>query len=62
MEENFSRKLSRAELMTLVTVNCSQLEESRHWLEGALHSFIMLTDHRNLEYIRQAKRLHPRQA
>ncbi|KAK3563887.1 hypothetical protein QTP86_004832 [Hemibagrus guttatus] len=38
------------------------LEEWRHWLEGAPHPFQVLTDHRNLEYLRGAKRLNPRQA
>ncbi|KAK3571511.1 hypothetical protein QTP86_012860 [Hemibagrus guttatus] len=38
------------------------LEEWRHWLEGARHPFQVLTDHRNLEYLRGAKRLNPRQA
>lgn len=38
------------------------LEEWRHWLEGAKHPFIVWTDHKNLEYIRSAKRLNPRQA
>jgi len=38
------------------------LEEWRHWLEGAQHPFIVWTDHKNLEYIRQAKRLNFRQA
>ncbi|KAK6323383.1 hypothetical protein J4Q44_G00057220 [Coregonus suidteri] len=33
-----------------------------HWLEGAQHPFLILTDHRNLEYIREARRLNPRQA
>ncbi len=37
-------------------------EEWRHWLEGAQFPFTVLTDHRNLEYIRSAKRLNPRQA
>lgn len=37
-------------------------EEWRHWLEGATHPFLVLTDHRNLEYLRSAKRLNPRQA
>ncbi|KAK3564189.1 hypothetical protein QTP86_011026 [Hemibagrus guttatus] len=36
------------------------LEEWRHWLEGARHPFLMLTDHCNLEYLRNAKRLNPR--
>jgi hypothetical protein len=34
----------------------------RHWLEGAKHPFLIWTDHRNLEYIRAARRLNPRQA
>ncbi|KAK3538777.1 hypothetical protein QTP86_015894 [Hemibagrus guttatus] len=38
------------------------LEEWRHWLEGARHPFQVLTDHRNLEYLRGAKRLNPRQS
>ncbi len=37
-------------------------EEWRHWLEGAQEPFIVLTDHKNLEYLREAKRLNPRQA
>ncbi len=38
------------------------LEECRHWLEGAQHLFRVLTDHKNLEYLQQAKRLNHRQA
>lgn len=38
------------------------LEEWRHWLEGAQRAFIVLADHKNLGYIRQAKPLNPRQA
>ncbi|KAL0186579.1 hypothetical protein M9458_018249, partial [Cirrhinus mrigala] len=38
------------------------LEEWRHWLEGAKHPFTVLTDHRNLEYLRSAKTLNHRQA
>uniref|UniRef100_A0A8C9T6V6 Gypsy retrotransposon integrase-like protein 1 n=5 Tax=Scleropages formosus TaxID=113540 RepID=A0A8C9T6V6_SCLFO len=38
------------------------LEEWRHWLEGATHPFLVLTDHRNLEYLQKAKRLNSRQA
>jgi len=30
------------------------LEEWRHWLEGAKHPFEVITDHRNLEYLREA--------
>ncbi|KAK3533096.1 hypothetical protein QTP70_006771 [Hemibagrus guttatus] len=38
------------------------LEEWRHWLEGARHPFLVLTDHKNLEYLRATTRLNPRQA
>lgn len=38
------------------------LEEWRLWLEGSQLPFVVLTDHKNLEYIRTAKRLNPRQA
>ncbi|KAK3571359.1 hypothetical protein QTP86_008895 [Hemibagrus guttatus] len=38
------------------------LEEWCHWLEGARHLFLVLTDHRNLKYLRGAKRLNPSQA
>ncbi len=38
------------------------IEEWRHWLEGAIHPFQVITDHKNLEYVKSAKRLNPRQA
>ncbi|KAL0185649.1 hypothetical protein M9458_017319, partial [Cirrhinus mrigala] len=38
------------------------LEEWRHWLEGAQHPFFVLTDHKNSQYVRDIKRLNPRQA
>ncbi len=38
------------------------LEEWRHWLEGSQHPFTVLTDHKNLQHLREAKRLNPRQA
>lgn len=38
------------------------IEEWRHWLEGAVQPFQIITDHKNLEYIKGAKRLNPRQA
>ncbi|KAI2646112.1 Transposon Tf2-6 polyprotein [Labeo rohita] len=38
------------------------LEEWRHWLEGARHPFTIITDHKNLQYLREARRLNPRQA
>uniref|UniRef100_A0A9J7ZNK5 Integrase catalytic domain-containing protein n=1 Tax=Cyprinus carpio carpio TaxID=630221 RepID=A0A9J7ZNK5_CYPCA len=38
------------------------LEEWRHWLEGSGVPFIVWTDHKDLEYIKTAKRLNSRQA
>lgn len=38
------------------------LGEWRHWLEGSGVPFVVWTDHKNLEYIRSAKRLNSRQA
>ncbi|XP_061136628.1 uncharacterized protein LOC133155378 [Syngnathus typhle] len=38
------------------------LEEWRHWLEGAQQPFLVWTDHKNLQYIKNAKRLNSRQA
>lgn len=40
----------------------SALEQWRHWLEGAKHPFLVLTYHKNLEYLLSAERLNPRQA
>ncbi|KAL1269106.1 hypothetical protein QQF64_031395 [Cirrhinus molitorella] len=63
----FSRKLTTAERnydvgnRELLAMKLA-LEEWRHWLEGATHPFTILTDHKNLEYLRAAKRLNPRQA
>ena len=63
----FSKKFTPAELnydignRELLAVKLA-LEEWRHWLEGARHPFVVLTDHKNLEYIREARRLNPRQA
>lgn len=63
----YSRRLSPAEtnydignreLLAVV----SALREWRHWLEGAEHPFIVWTDHKNLSYLRSAKRLNSRQA
>ncbi|KAK3507316.1 hypothetical protein QTP70_013715 [Hemibagrus guttatus] len=63
----YSRKLTTAEanydvgnreLLAIKAV----LEEWRHWLEGARHPFQVLTNHRNLEYLRGAKRLNPQHA
>lgn len=63
----FSHRLSPAERnydignRELLAVKLA-LEEWRHWLEGSGVPFIVWTDHKNLEYIRTAKRLNSRQA
>ncbi|KAK3549060.1 hypothetical protein QTP70_030130 [Hemibagrus guttatus] len=63
----YSRKLTVAEVnydvgnRELLAIKAA-LEEWRHWLEGARHPFQVLTDHRNLEYLHEAKRLNPRKA
>ncbi|KAK3553204.1 hypothetical protein QTP86_031796 [Hemibagrus guttatus] len=63
----YSRKLTTVEVnydvgsRELLAIKAA-LEEWRHWLEGVCHPFQVLTDHRNLEYLRGAKRLNPRQA
>ncbi|KAK3506361.1 hypothetical protein QTP70_031351 [Hemibagrus guttatus] len=63
----YSRKLTTAEVnydvgnQELLAIKAA-LDEWHHWLEGARHPFQVLTDHRNLEYLRGAKRLNPRQA
>ncbi len=63
---DFSRKLSPTEQnydianRELLAIKFA-LEEWRHWLEGAVHPFQVITHHRNLEYLRDAKRLNPRQ-
>ncbi|KAK3510624.1 hypothetical protein QTP70_011878 [Hemibagrus guttatus] len=63
----YSRKLTAAEAnydvgnRELLAIKAA-LEEWRHWLEGARHPFQVLTDHRNLEYLRGTKRLNPQQA
>ncbi len=63
----FSRRLSPAERnydignKELLAVRLA-LGEWRHWLEGAAQPFLVWTDHKNLEYIRSAKRLSSRQA
>uniref|UniRef100_A0A3B3DPC6 Gypsy retrotransposon integrase-like protein 1 n=1 Tax=Oryzias melastigma TaxID=30732 RepID=A0A3B3DPC6_ORYME len=63
----FSRKLTEAERnydvgdRELLAMK-EAFGEWRHWLEGASHPFLVLTDHKNLEYLRSAKRLNSRQA
>lgn len=63
----FSRRLLPAERnydignRELLAVKLA-LEEWRHWLEGTKQPFLVWTDHKNLEYIRTAKRLNSRQA
>ncbi|KAK3548255.1 hypothetical protein QTP70_005826 [Hemibagrus guttatus] len=63
----FSKKLSLAEQnydignRELLAIKLA-LEVWRHWLEGANHPFEVIKDHKNLQYLREAKRLNPRQA
>ncbi len=63
----FSRKLSPEERnydignRELLAIKLA-LEEWRHWLEGSAQPFLVLTDHKNLQYLGDAKRLNPRQA
>ena len=63
---NFSRRLTAAERnynvgnRELLVVKLP-LEEWRHWLEGAEHPFLIWTDHKNLAYIQDAKRLNSQQ-
>ncbi|KAL0194363.1 hypothetical protein M9458_012659, partial [Cirrhinus mrigala] len=57
---SFSRKLSPAEQnydvgnRELLAIKLA-LEEWRHWLEGATPPFTIITDHKNLQYLREAK-------
>lgn len=63
----YSKKLSLAEQnydtsnQELLAIKLA-LEMWRHWLEGANHHFLVITDHRNLEYLRNTKTLNPRKA
>ncbi|KAK3565354.1 hypothetical protein QTP86_007128 [Hemibagrus guttatus] len=63
----FSMKLSPAEQnynignRELLAIKLA-LEEWQHWLEGANHPFKVIMDHKNLQYLREAKHLNPRQA
>ncbi|KAI2657431.1 Transposon Tf2-8 polyprotein [Labeo rohita] len=63
----FFRKLTMAEQnydvgnRELLAIKLA-LEEWRHWLEGSVHQFTIITDHKNLQYLREAKCLNPRQA
>ncbi len=63
----FSHRLSPAECnydignRELLAVKLA-LEEWHHWLEGSGVPFIVWTDHKNLKYIKSAKRLNSRQA
>lgn len=63
----FSRRLTPAEknndvgnreLLAVVLA----LQEWQHWLEGAVHPFIVWTDHKNLSYLHSAHRLNSHQA
>ncbi|KAI3356003.1 hypothetical protein L3Q82_017274, partial [Scortum barcoo] len=62
-----SRKLTSAERNydmgnKELLVDKVALEEWRNWLEGEGQPFIVLTDHKNLQYLKSAKRLNSRQA
>ena len=63
----FSRRFTSAERnydvgnRELLAVH-DALKEWRHWLEGAAQPFVVWSDHKDLVYIRTAKRLNPRQA
>ncbi|XDV42037.1 hypothetical protein PO909_010789 [Leuciscus waleckii] len=63
----YSKKMSSAEQnynignRELLAIKLAVVEW-RHWQEVATHQFEVITDHRNLEYLRGAKRLNPRQA
>ncbi|MGL4646576.1 MAG: RNase H-like domain-containing protein, partial [Cetobacterium sp.] len=63
----FSHKLSAAEQnydignSELLAIMLA-LDEWRHWLEGAEHPFTVVTDHKNLQYLWEARRLNARQA
>ena len=63
----FSRRLTPAERnytvgdRELLAVYAA-LKEWRHWLEGTELPFLVWSDHRNLTYIRDAKRVSDRQA
>ena len=63
----FSRRLSPAERNYAVgdrelLAAHAALSEWRHWLEGARFPFSVLTDHKNLVFIRSVKRVSARQA
>lgn len=63
----FSRRLTPAEMnydvgnRELLAVVIA-LKEWRHWLEGSAQPFLVWTDHKNLSYLRSARRLNSRQA
>ncbi len=63
----YSRKLTPVE-QNYDIGNCEllaiklALEEWWHWLEGANHPFIVITDHKNLQYRHEAKSLYPCQS
>lgn len=62
----FSRKLNAAEWnyhvghKALLSTKAA-LEKWHHWLERTYHPFQVITDHKNLEYIKGIKRLNPHQ-
>lgn len=63
----YSKKLSSAEQnydignRELLAIKLA-LEKWRYWVEGATHQFEVITNHRILEYLREANHLNTRQA
>lgn len=55
VEQNYN--IGNRELLAIKLV----LEEWWHWLERAHHTFLVLMNHPNLQYLREACRLNPRQ-
>lgn len=51
-ERNYD--MGNVELLAVVLA----LQEWRHWLDGAALPFVVWTDHKNLTYLQNAKRLH----
>lgn len=49
-----AESVGNRELLALVMA----LQDSRHWLERAAKPFFLWTDHKNLAYLRRAKRLN----
>ena len=55
-EQNY--EIYDRELLAIIRV----LEEWQHYIQGSPHTTIVLSDHKNLTYYREAKKLNRRQA